>query len=116
MAAIEMQDLGVPRSSTEAISCKCRSKTQEPGRRDGTRSVVKRACNTHHVICRRMQSRRKDNGRHQTSAKYCAALCPKIVTPYPRRREINRPDHVAAFPPNRVIPPQRRHYHRTAHL
>jgi hypothetical protein len=63
----------------------------------GCGSAVKRACHHRHLICRGMNSRRKGNGPHQSSAKYCTTRCPKIVTPYIRRREINRPDHVAAF-------------------
>jgi hypothetical protein len=89
-----MQELGVRVAPTEA---------PEPGRRDRMRSAAK--------CCRGMQGRRKGNARHQTSAKSCAALCPKIVTPYARRRETNRSDHVAACKvgrtPDRVIPPPR---------
>jgi hypothetical protein len=93
---LKMQGLGVRVASAEASVADAQARL---GKRAGVmryRSAVERVCN-HHVIYRGMQCRRKGNGRHQTSAKYCAALCPKIVTPYPRRREINCPDHVAAF-------------------
>lgn len=49
-----------------------------------------------------MQGRRKASARHQTSAKCCAARCPKIVTP--RRRETNRPDHVEACKVEVILP------------
>jgi hypothetical protein len=102
--ALKVQELGVRVATTEASACGCRSKAPEPGRRDRMRSAA--TC-----VCRGMQGRRKGTTRHQTSAKCCAALCPKIVTPYARRRETNCSDHVAACKagrtPDRVIPPPR---------
>jgi hypothetical protein len=61
------------------------------------RFAVKRACNHHQGFVGECTAAAKVTADIKPAQNIALLGAEKIVAPYPRRREINRPDHVAAF-------------------